>query len=95
MANTQIANLATLALIVLDDKLEAALDRTLPDVLDFVEQIKSLQLDTTEETYRTTDEENVWREDIVEPSLTTAQALSNARSSWQGYFVVPRILNKE
>lgn len=95
MANTQIANLAKLAHIVLDDQLESALDQTLPDVFDFVEQIKSLQLQTDEETYRITDEENVWREDAVEPSLTAAQALSNATATWQGYFIVPRILIKE
>jgi aspartyl-tRNA(Asn)/glutamyl-tRNA(Gln) amidotransferase subunit C len=95
MANKQITDLAKLANLELNPELESALDKTLPDVLEFVEQIKSLSLETTEGTYRTTEEENVTREDVVKPSLTPKQALSNAARTWHGYFVVPQILIKE
>lgn len=87
--------LANLAHISLSSDLEQALVRTLPDVLNFVEQVKSLSLAEVEKTYRTTEEENVMREDIVTPSLTQSETLKNAITTSQGYFVVPRIIEND
>jgi aspartyl-tRNA(Asn)/glutamyl-tRNA(Gln) amidotransferase subunit C len=39
--------------------------------------------------------ENVFREDVVEPSLTQEQALSSAPDSAQGRFKVNAILDEE
>lgn len=90
-----VQHLASLAHIPLSSDLEQALINTLPEVLNFVEQVKSLSLAEVEKTYRTTDEENVMREDVVTPSLTQSETLKNASTTSQGYFVVPRIIEND
>ncbi len=95
MANTQVTNLAKLAHISLNEELEQALENTLPNILKFVADVQAIPLESIEETYRTTEEENVCREDVVEPSFTSQQALLNAPTQHDGFFVVPRVLVKE
>jgi len=87
--------LANLAHLPLSHELEQALTQTLPDILNFVEQIKSLSLTEVKKTYRTTEEENIMREDLVTPSISQSEALKNAPATSQGYFLVPRIIENE
>jgi len=45
-------------------------------------------------TNRLGNEQNVWREDVVETSLNQEVALKNAKRKYNGYFVVKQLVRK-
>ena len=58
--------------------------------LNYVENLKSV--DTTDIEPTTYALKNVFRDDVVKPSLSRELALSNAPLKEDGYFKVPRVL---
>jgi len=90
-----VKNLAKLANLNLTKEQETDLEKSIPNVMDYMDQIKNLDVDNIPETTRVTEEENVLREDIVTPSLTQKEALSNAKNTKDGFFVVPYVFEKE
>lgn len=90
-----IKNLAKLANLTLTKKQEEDLEKSIPTVVDHMDEVKNLDVDDIPETTRVTEEENVLREDIVTPSFSQEEALKNAKNTRNGFFVVPAILDKE
>ena len=91
----EVAHLATLARIDLDD---AELDHIAPQltvILESVASISGVAGDDVPPTSHPVPLTNVFREDVVRPSLTPEQALSGAPASEQQRFAVPRILGDE
>ena len=62
-----------------------------------VEKLKEAKVANASATYYVTGLENVYREDIVEDDrmLTQDQALSNAKRTYNGFFVVDKVLPGE
>ena len=90
-----VAHLATLARIDLDD---AELDHLAPQLAVILESIKSISEVAAADVPPTSHAlplTNVFREDVVEPSLTPEQALSGAPAVEGQRFAVPRILGEE
>jgi aspartyl-tRNA(Asn)/glutamyl-tRNA(Gln) amidotransferase subunit C len=79
----------------LTKKQEEELEKSIPSVLEYMDQINKLDVDDIPETTRVSEEENVLREDIVTPSLSQKDALKNAKQTRDGFFVVPYVLEKE
>jgi aspartyl-tRNA(Asn)/glutamyl-tRNA(Gln) amidotransferase subunit C len=90
-----IKDLTKLANLVLTKKQEEELEKSIPSVLEYMDQINKLDVDDIPETTRVSEEENVLREDIVTPSLSQKDALKNAKQTRDGFFVVPYVLEKE
>jgi aspartyl-tRNA(Asn)/glutamyl-tRNA(Gln) amidotransferase subunit C len=91
----EVAHLASLARIDLDD---AELDHLAPQlsvILESVASISGVAGDDVPPTSHPVPLTNVFREDVVVPSLTAEQALSGAPASEQQRFAVPRILGDE
>jgi len=91
----EVAHLASLARIDLDD---AELDHLAPQlsvILESVASISSVAGDDVPPTSHPMPLTNVYREDVVVPGLTAEQALSGAPASEQQRFSVPRILGDE
>ena len=91
----EVAHLATLARIDLDD---AELDHLAPQlsvILESVASISGVAGDDVPPTSHPVPLTNVFREDVVTPSLTPEQALSGAPAAEQQRFAVPRILGDE
>jgi aspartyl-tRNA(Asn)/glutamyl-tRNA(Gln) amidotransferase subunit C len=91
----ELAHLATLARIDLSD---AELDHLAPQlsvILDSVASISGVAGDDVPPTSHALPLTNVFREDVVEPSLTPEQALSGAPEQESQRFSVPRILGDE
>lgn len=91
----EVAHLASLARIDLDD---AELDHLAPQlsvILDSVASIAGVAGDDVPPTSHPVPLTNVFREDVVRPSLSAEQALSGAPASEQQRFAVPRILGDE
>ena len=91
----EVAHLATLARIDLDD---AELDHLAPQlsvILESVASISGVAGADVPPTSHPLPLTNVFREDVVRPSLTAEQALAGAPASDQQRFMVPRILGDE
>lgn len=95
ISRDEVAHLASLARIDLDD---AELDHIAPQLSVILESIASIadvaaaDIPPTSHAIPLT---NVFREDVIRPSLTAEQALSGAPASEQQRFSVPRILGDE
>ncbi|MBN1867823.1 Asp-tRNA(Asn)/Glu-tRNA(Gln) amidotransferase subunit GatC [Candidatus Sumerlaeota bacterium] len=63
-------------------------------ILGYVEKLKEIDTDAIEPTTHALRLTNVFREDVVRPSLTNAQALSNAPEAEAGHFKVPPIIQE-
>ena len=91
----EVAHLADLARIDLSD---AELDHLAPQlqvILESVASIQGLAGDDVPATSHPLPLTNVFREDVVTPSLTPEQALSGAPSVEEQRFSVPQILGDE
>ena len=63
-------------------------------ILTYVEKLKELDTEKIEPTTHALRLRNVFREDVVRPSLTNAQALANAPEAQEGHFKVPPIIQE-
>lgn len=91
----EVAHLADLARIDLDD---AELDHLAPQlavILESVASISDVASDDTPPTSHPLPLTNVFREDVLVPGLTAEQALAGAPEAVQQRFSVPRILGDE
>ena len=91
----EVAHLATLARIDLDD---AELDHLAPQlsvILESVASISGVAGDDVPPTSHALPLTNVFRDDVVDAGLTPEQALAMAPEQEQQRFAVPRILGDE
>lgn len=63
----------------------------LSEVLDYVNKLSVVNTKNVTSTFNVTGQVNVWRDDVVTPSLTQVEALKNAKRTERGYFVVDRV----
>ncbi|ROR89943.1 Asp-tRNA(Asn)/Glu-tRNA(Gln) amidotransferase subunit GatC [Nocardioides aurantiacus] len=95
ISREQVRHLADLARIELDD---AELDHLAPQlsvILESVASISEVATDDVPPTSHPLPVTNVFRDDVVRPSLTPEQALSGAPAVEEQRFAVPRILGDE
>ncbi|MEX0428303.1 Asp-tRNA(Asn)/Glu-tRNA(Gln) amidotransferase subunit GatC [Nocardioides sp. DS6] len=95
ISRDEVAHLADLARIDLDD---AELDHLAPQlqvILESVASIQGLAGDDVPPTSHPFPITNVFRDDVIQPSLTPAEALAGAPAVEQQRFAVPRILGDE
>ena len=91
----QVRHLADLARIDLED---AELDHLAPQlsvILESVASISAIAADDIEPTSHALPLTNVFRDDVVVPSLSAAAALSEAPQVEEQRFAVPKILGEE
>ncbi len=86
----RVARLARLRLVEseIDDYLQK-----LSTILEYVEQLKEVSTDGVEPMAHAVELNNVFREDVVVPSLPRELALSNAPKSDGKFFLVPQIID--
>jgi len=89
-----VTHIAKLANLSLSEKDLQTFEKTFPSIAEHMEVVKNLDVDKIPETTRVTEEENIFREDKIEQSLTQEEALSNANKTYNGFFVVPVILEE-
>ena len=95
ITRTEVAHLANLARIDLDD---AELDHLAPQltvILESVASIAGVAGDDVPPTSHPMPLTNVFRDDVVVPGLTAEEALSGAPEVEEQRFSVPRILGDE
>ncbi|MEZ4516118.1 MAG: Asp-tRNA(Asn)/Glu-tRNA(Gln) amidotransferase subunit GatC [Chloroflexota bacterium] len=85
-----IANLARLA--VTDEEIEAYRTQ-LSAVLDYAARLNELDLTDIEPSAHAVLRQNVWREDVIEPSLPLEDVLFNAAETDQDQFLIQSVLD--
>lgn len=91
VSKDEVIHLAKLANLSLTPEEVEDFSRQISETLDYVEKLKELKTEKVEPTFQTTGLTNVMREDIIKPSLTQAEALRNAKSSYKGFFKIKAI----
>jgi aspartyl-tRNA(Asn)/glutamyl-tRNA(Gln) amidotransferase subunit C len=90
-----VRHLANLARIELDESEVVRFTEQLGVILDSVAKISSAIDENTPSTSHPIPLTNVFREDVIEPSLSQEEALSGAPDQGQGRFRVAAILDEE
>ena len=86
----EVKKIAKLAKLTLTDEEINNFPNQLTTILSFVSQIQSLDTSNIKETIQVTGLTNITREDKIETNriLTQQEALSNAKQTHKGFFVV-------
>ena len=96
MAKTtiDINHLSKLSQLHLDPTQTPTLTQQLQDTLKTISSLDKINTPGAEPTSQVTGLTNITRPDVIEPNriLSLDQALSNAKKTHNGYFVVPAIL---
>ncbi len=82
-----IIHLAKLANLSLTKEEKQTFSEQLQDIIKYIDQLNTVDTSNVEPTYNITGLKNVFREDIVKPSLTSQKALENALNVRDDYFI--------
>lgn len=92
ITKSDVQKIASLARIHLTDAELDQLTGNLGNILGYVEKLKELDVNNVEPTSHAMPIQNVYREDVVKPSLSQSEALSIAPQKEAGAFKVPQII---
>ncbi|MEW6246183.1 MAG: Asp-tRNA(Asn)/Glu-tRNA(Gln) amidotransferase subunit GatC [Nitrospirota bacterium] len=92
ISKAEVEKVAKLARLELTEAEKDAFGRQLSTILTYMEKLNTYDTEGVEPTATVLGEVNVFREDVVRPSLPVDRALANAPDREEGYFRVPKIL---
>jgi aspartyl-tRNA(Asn)/glutamyl-tRNA(Gln) amidotransferase subunit C len=97
ITSSQVKHIAQLANIPVTLDEENKLAQAFNETLDVVDDLKTVDVKNVEPTHQVTGLENISREDRVteETIFSQQQALANAQKTFQGYFMVPRVIDEK
>jgi aspartyl-tRNA(Asn)/glutamyl-tRNA(Gln) amidotransferase subunit C len=88
----QVQHVAKLARLSLPPDQLARLAGQLESILEYVAKIQSVDVSGVEPMAHALPIKNIFREDVIEPSLTVEQVLANAPDSDPPFFKVPKVI---
>ncbi len=88
----EIAKLADLAHLEVSASELEGLREDLSKIVEYVNRIEQIDVSGLEPMQHPFDAENIWREDVVRPSLPQEVALANAPQRIGEFFAFPRIV---
>lgn len=88
-----VAYVAGLARLRLDDAATDRLVREMGDILSYMDKLNELDTEGVEPMMHALEMTNVFREDVVGASLSREEALKNAPQHDGEYFLVPQIID--
>jgi len=92
LSEKDVQYVAKLARLEVTNEEVAKYTQQLANILQYVEQLNQLDTSNVEPLTHPLDMKNVFREDVVVPSLTQQEVLSNAPEPQSGHFKVPKIM---
>lgn len=95
ISDTDFAKLVKMTKLTLSDDEKKSIHTQLDEALKAVEVFDELDLSGVLPLSHPGELRNVMREDVVKPSFTQVEALSNAPASHDGYFMVPGVLEEQ
>ncbi|NPA52296.1 MAG: Asp-tRNA(Asn)/Glu-tRNA(Gln) amidotransferase subunit GatC [Aquificae bacterium] len=90
-----VIKVAQLAKLRLKEEEIELFSKQLPQIVSFVEKLSELDTEDVKPFYEVIEKTTPLREDIPQKGLTQEQALSNAPEAENGFFVVPRVVEKD
>jgi len=94
LSRQEVAKVATLARLALSDEELVTMTSQLGGIVGFVSQLEELDTASVDPLAHPLDAKNVFRDDVVQPSLTTAEALQSAPRHDGQCFLVPAVLGE-
>jgi aspartyl-tRNA(Asn)/glutamyl-tRNA(Gln) amidotransferase subunit C len=94
ISRADVEHVARLARLRLTDEELDRFQAQLAVILEEADKIRRLPTEGVPPTAHAVPMANVWRDDVVGPCLTQAEALSTAPEVEQGRFKVPRIIEE-
>lgn len=91
----QVEEIALLARLDLTRQEQERFREQLSAILDFAERLQALDTSGVPPTASVTGLVGVMRDDVIQASLTQAEALANAPAAAEGFFAVPAVLEGE
>lgn len=95
LTRDQVKHVAKLANLPLSDEEEDLFQEQLSKILDYIDQLNSVDTSGVEPTFNVSGEENVMRVDEPVASLSQDEALQNVPQKENGFFVTKRVLGEE
>lgn len=93
LTNQEIEKISKLARIELQEDNKDQLAKELSSILDFVDDLQSLDLKGVEPVSQVTGLQDIWREDVVaDCTIPRDKLLSNAPETQDGYIKVKKVL---
>lgn len=91
-----VEHIAKLARLDFSDEEFTKLTTDMNNVLGYIDQLKELDLSGVLplENINESVEENIFRADVSAPSLSDKDALKNAPKAADGYFLVPKVIER-
>ncbi|MBI3004902.1 MAG: Asp-tRNA(Asn)/Glu-tRNA(Gln) amidotransferase subunit GatC [Ignavibacteriales bacterium] len=84
--------IAKLARLKFTEEEKQKLTHELNDILNYIDQLNKIDTSNVEPLSHVIDVKNVFREDVVKPGLTSAEALKNAPAKTEKFFKVPKVI---
>jgi len=91
---SQVRQVAKLSRLALSDEQIHAFSTQLSAILDYIAKLNELDTSKVEPLAHCLPVHNVFRDDVVKPSLGTEKVLSNAPEHDETFFLVPKILDE-
>jgi aspartyl-tRNA(Asn)/glutamyl-tRNA(Gln) amidotransferase subunit C len=92
--NELIDKIAGLAKLEFSEVEKKDMVKDLDRILEFVEQLNTLDTEGVEPLVHMSEETNIMREDVIKMEITHEEALKNAPKKNSDYFLVPKVLGK-
>ena len=92
LTKEQVEQVASLARLKLSPQEIEKFTKELTVILEYVDQLKSVDTEGVEPKDQFISAENVFREDRVRPSLPREKALANAPDKDEEFFRVPKVI---
>ncbi len=89
-----VEHIAKLAKLQFSEEEKVKFTEKFNDILAFIEKMNELDTSKVEPLSHVIELDNVFREDVVKPSLPTEDALKNAPAKTERFFKVPKVINK-
>ena len=93
ITDDQFQHIAKLSRLTISPE-ESFIKDQLSQAAEYVEVLKELNTDDVPPTFQVNHKKNVFREDVITPSLTQKKALSQAAKTQNGYIVTSATINK-
>jgi aspartyl-tRNA(Asn)/glutamyl-tRNA(Gln) amidotransferase subunit C len=88
-----VEHIAQLAKLSLEENEVESLTDQMNDILGYVEKLNELDTENIEPLSHPVEGNNVFREDVPIKSIASSEALKNAPSASEEFFLVPKVIN--
>ena len=92
LSKEEVQYIAGLSRIHLEEGEAEYLTRNLADILQYIDQLKKLDVSGIQPTTHVLPIKNVYREDQLKPSLSMQDAVKISPHAYKGFFKVPQVI---